>query len=56
MLEHSKAFFTRRDPQQEKLLPGYGLLYFDNLYGARLGRLVVLQADRAYAYQAGIKL
>jgi hypothetical protein len=24
---------TRRDPQQEKLLPGYGLLYFDNLYG-----------------------
>src|SRR5438067_1777745 len=33
MLERSKAFFTRRDPQQEKLLPGYGLLYFDNLYG-----------------------
>jgi hypothetical protein len=33
MLERSKAFFTRRDPQQGKLLPGYGLLYFDNLYG-----------------------
>jgi hypothetical protein len=33
MLERSKASFTRRDPQQEKLLPGYGLLYFDNLYG-----------------------
>ena len=33
MLERIKASFTRRDAQHEKLLPGYGLLYFDNLYG-----------------------
>ena len=33
MLERFKASFTRRDAQQEKLLPGYGLSYFDNLYG-----------------------
>ena len=33
MLERFKGSFTRRDAQQEKLLPGYGLLYFDNLYG-----------------------
>ena len=33
MLERFKASFTRRDAQHQKLLPGYGLLYFDNLYG-----------------------
>lgn len=33
MLERLKASLTRPDARQEKLLPGYGLLYFDNLYG-----------------------
>lgn len=33
MLERFKASFARRDAQHEKLLPGYGSLYFDNLYG-----------------------
>ena len=33
MLERFRASFTRRDAQHQKLLPGYGLLYFDNLYG-----------------------